>query len=230
MTLPAFSQPGAGHETSVAWGAHAAGHFGLLLVNVATENVPTPADWLAAPLSGIAGNGVRLFAFYRFATSGAEPAVSIPGVAVNYAWGAIMTFTGVHPTSPFHRAAAIGTPAGSTSGVAPALVTGIADTLIVNALAYNADNAAAGIVTAASEANSSLGALTKRYDAGTITGNGGGLVVFTGTKAAGGEVLQTTMTVVSTTLAGITFALRAADVEDGITPRRIGSPRVRRAA
>lgn len=210
MTLPVPVAAGVGNETSVPWPVgHASGQFGLLLVSVATETVSTPAGWTPLPLSGVSANGARLFAYYRLATSGAEGNVTIPGVAVNYAWGVIVTFSGVHATSPIHRIAAYGTPAGSTSGNFPAIRTEAPDVLIVNAASWNADNA--GPISSG-ETNADLGSLTERYDAGTTTGNGGGIIVITGTKAAQGDVGQTAVTLVSSTLAAMTIALAPAAI------------------
>lgn len=210
MTLPAYIGAGAGSETSSPWPAgHAAGHFGLMLVAVVNEAIPTPAGWNRVPLSGVAANGARLFAWWRFATSGAEGNVDPrQGVGPNFAWGRIFTFSGVNTRSPIHRVSAMGTPGGSTGGVTAALVTERPHCMIAQALAWNADNAG-GIASA--EANSSLASLAERGDDGTVTNSGGGVILYTGEKSAQGEVDQTTMTLVNTTVASLTIALAPAD-------------------
>ncbi len=192
--MPNPQAAGTGSETSCAWPTHATGDLGLLFVQVQTETVSTPSGWTAIPgLPTAAANNtaVRLFGFYRFATSSGESAATIPGVAVNNAWGAIVTVRNAHQTAPFHRVAVAFHTNANTTAWFPGLNTAVDDCLIVNAMAYHLDSA--GPLSSA-EANSSLANVAELYDAGTITGGGGGIIVITGEKATAGTVDATTNT------------------------------------
>jgi len=93
----------------------------------------------------------------------------------------------------------------STAMSLPAATTTIGNTLIVGIAARDISGAGA---IASGEANANLTSLTERMDSGTVDGNGGGLIVYTGVKAAPGSTGNTTATVTSTINAYMTVALK----------------------
>ncbi len=127
--------------------------------------------------------GTRLSVFYRFATSNAESAPSITGPG-DHVWGVIATYTGVNISTPFH-ALASGWCQGSTALniAANSITTIVDDCMVVHAIAWNIDNAGP---LSSGETNSLLASLSERYDGGTTTGDGGGIVIIDGTKATRG--------------------------------------------
>lgn len=206
--MPAFSAAGTGSETAPAWPAHSAGDFGLLVVEHPTVTISTPAGWTA--LTGMpvvhTTTAVRLSVFYKFATSGAEAAPSISNA--DHCWGVILTFTGVNTLNPIHLLA-IGDNVNATSQCAPGLTTTLDDCMVVCAFAYAADDAGP---LSSGETNSTLASVTERYDAGTITGNGGGLVVITGELASKGSFAQTEATLSTSSASAVaTIVLQASD-------------------
>lgn len=203
MAPPAFQAIGTGHETSVPWPTHSTGHFGLLLIEVATELVAYPAGWTFVGTSQ--RSDTRLYAFYKFATSGAESNVTIPGVSVNHAWGVIVTYTGVDTTRPVSLTAASSS-AANTSMSAPLFRTLTNDNMLVCAMGWAVDSQAAGL--SSSEANSTLTSVTNRYDNGTDTGNGGGIAITDGTLATAGDAGVFTATLVSTAHSVLVIALQ----------------------
>lgn len=217
MTLPAFSAAGTGSETSAAWPSHSTGDLGLLFVN-STNNannatVDTPSGWtLLTAFESFTGNFVRLSIFYRFATSGSETAASLSSPnSVQYLWGTIVTFTGVNTSTPVHSLVTQAMDSQATQWL-PGTVTVLDDCLIVQVAAWNNDSAGPLF---SGETNSTLGSLTERYDAGTITNNGGGLYVCTGTLATKGAAGPTQVTMsTGGALAAATIALQAADKTD----------------
>lgn len=205
MTLPAFSAAGTGSETAPAWPTHAAGDFGILLVETASGAIATPAGW--TKVTQLDHGLTSLAMFYRFATSGAEGAPSLSG-GFNHLWGVILTWTGVNTATPIHGLSV--SPAVSTTSQAlPGTRPFLDDCRIVQACGWALDSA--GPISSG-ETNAVLGSLTERYDAGTITGNGGGIIVLDGTLATAQSVPPTSITLsAASALACITVALQAAD-------------------
>lgn len=207
--MPNFQAAGTGHETSVAWPTHVTDDLGILRIETATEAPPTPSGWLPFPIAAVQQSGTRLTMFYRFATSNAESNVTIPGVAVNHAWGQITTYRNVNKTNPFGSIVSYYSAAAATAHYWPQFKTHRDDELVVFAFAYGTDSV--GPMSSA-EACSALANLTERYDAGTVTANGGGLIGITGEMATPGIVTELTHTLVSTGLALIAFSLRPAAI------------------
>lgn len=205
MTLPAFSAAGTGSETAPAWPTHAAGDFGLLLVETASTLIDTPTGW--TKIVQCDGGLTSLALFYRFATSGAEGAPTLSG-GFNHKWGVILTYTGVNTSTPVHGIAQMQC-VSTTGQTLVGTQTFLDDCMIMAAAAYALDSA--GPISSG-ETNPSLGSIAERYDAGTITGNGGGIIVIDGTKASLGVVEPTDITLSSASqLASVTLALQAAD-------------------
>ncbi len=207
MSAPAFKAAGTGSETSLAWPTHVAGDRALVFVETTSESVTTPTDCTVipgAPIQNDASPNTRLHAYQRKAAGASEPALSIPGGAVNHAWGALILYENVHQLYPFAALATAYHFNAMTVGYFPSVKTLVDDCKIVNACSYNADNAGD---LSSSEANADLTNVTERYAAGTATGGGGGIIVIDGDKAAAGDVTRTTCTLTSTAICSMTIAL-----------------------
>ena len=92
----------------------------------------------------------------------------------------------------------------STSVTVTGVTTTVANTLVVQAVARDNDNAAAAF---SAQTNASLSGIAERHDAGTANGNGGGLGIWSGIKATAGATGNTTATVTSSIYAFLTVAL-----------------------
>lgn len=207
MSAPAFKAAGTGSETSLVWPTHVTGDLALVFVETAANAVTTPTGCTVIPgfpIQNDASSNTRLYGYYRFATSASEAALAIPGGAPNHAWGTIILYENVHQTQPFHAISTAYHFNAMTVGFFPSIRTHVDDCKVVNVCSYNTDNA--GPMSSA-ETNADLASLTERYDAGTITGNGGGLIVIDGNKAAAGDVTRTTITLSSSSICCATIAL-----------------------
>ncbi len=221
MTLPAYKDVGTGSETAPAWPTHIAGDFALLCVshaNVGTS-IATPSGWTAlagSPVEVDDTADVICTLFLKVAASSSETAPTITTGGASYVWGVIITFTGVNTTTPVHRS----TPgwSGSTVCFSPGLTTLVADSLLVQVIAHSADSVGP-YASAESNATPSI-SLIKRYDAGTTTGNGGGIIIFTGQKATIGIIAPTAFTAVAGFASSLAIALQAADKQLPILERR----------
>ncbi len=209
MTLPVFQAIGTGHETSVAWPTHAIGHFGICCIEHPDGTITTPSGWTALPGSPVIAFGaVQLSIFYRFATSAAEANFAITG-SVDHNWGVIVTYTGVNTLNPFHIISLSDTRSASSIWWFPGAQTFLDDCMVLNVAGWLADTA--GPLSSA-PVNADLGSLTERYDAGTITGNGGGVMIIDGTKPTKGVFTFTSTTLTVDSIAAVaTLALQAAD-------------------
>lgn len=99
------------------------------------------------------------------------------------------------------------TGASDTAVSIPGLTTTRINTLVVAILADGLDLGGARF---SGMTNASLSSLTEQFDTGSANGNGGGLVLITGTKAAAGSVSATTGSLSSASLqARMTLALRS---------------------
>lgn len=168
-------------------GGFIAGDFAMLFAETAAELVPAVAGYDEAPGSPLDhGTNTRL-TVRSLDLSGGEgnPTVPDPG---NHVAAAIGVFRDVDLDDPFHVIALDNELGTTTTPSFPGLQTLLPDCLIVLAAAYNMDDAGP---IASGAANASLANLTERVDGGTIAGNGGGLVVYTGEKAAAGVVSPT---------------------------------------
>ena len=202
---------GAG-DISPAWPTHQTNDIGLLFIESPggqPANLGTPAGFAAVTNSpqatGATTAGTQLTIYWARATSSSmgAPTVTDPG---NHAYGVILTFRGcVISGDPWDVTAGDVKATASTSATAPAVTTTVANTLVINAVS-RADDAAGAEFSAWSNAN--LGSLTEQSDDGTTAGNGGGIGIAVGTKAAAGDTGVTTATVVSSINAEMTIALK----------------------
>jgi hypothetical protein len=102
---------------------------------------------------------------------------------------------------------------GATSVTHPSVVTTVTDCLILHAATLAHDSSAAH---QSAQANSSLTGITERADSGSISGNGGGISLWEGGLAAGGDSGTSTATFTPVNannydVAMVTMALKSVD-------------------
>jgi hypothetical protein len=225
MPMPAFKAAGTQNNqtgsATVAWPAgHAAGDFGLLCIETCGgEPVPaTPAGWTPVANSpqatGAGTAGTQLTVFYKFAASGSELGTPT-GDAGDHNLGVIVSVTGVAPAGLPWDVTAGGVKAAAAANISlPAVTTTMPDTLIVQIATHDLD---VSVPQFTGHANAALVNLTERHDQSSTQGNGGGIAVWTGEKAAAGSIGTTTANVAASVNAMLTIALRgpSATVERG---------------
>jgi len=209
-------QSGTGAVT-VPWPAHQAGDIAFLFVEsrqAEAVTLSTPAGFAAVANSpqftasdAVAPNtGTRLTVFWARATSAAmaSPTVADPG---DHVYARILTY---------RRAISSGTPWDVTGGGAESgannttlsvtgVTTTVANTRVIQAASRNNDSAAAAF---SGQTNAGLTGIAERSDAGTTSGDGGGIGVWDGLRAVAGTIGATTVTVTSSVNAFLTIALR----------------------
>lgn len=214
--VPAWKANGTAQESitgiTVPWPTHAIGDVALLIVE-STGGQPatlsnangfvTVTGSPSATGATTAGTQVTMWWCRATSTGMFSPVVADPG---DHVYGVIVTFTSCAiDGNPWDTTATAVKAGASTSMSMPAVTTTVDNCLIVNVASRDNDSAAAA---ASAEANASLTGLTERFDLGTALGNGGGLMVWTGTKSAAGSSGNTTATVTSSINAYMTVALR----------------------
>ena len=196
------------------WPAHVADDVALLFVESTggqAATLSTAAGFVAVANSpqatGAGTAGTRITVFWARATSAAmaAPTVADPG---NHVYARILTYRGVIATgNPWDiTGGGVKTPA-STSVTVTGVTTTLPNTLVVQAVARDNDNAAAAF---SAQTNANLTGIAERSDAGTTSGNGGGFAVWDGVKATAGATGNTTATVTSSINAFLTVALSPA--------------------
>lgn len=225
MALPTWAGVGA---PSVAVGdiapalpaGWAAGDIFLCYVETDDEAVTASAGWSEVPGSPqVVAGSVRLTTFWRRAVGG-DVAPTISGVT-NHKYGIVVGVRGCRTSGdPWDFIGADGSAIGASIGL-PGGTTTVADCLIVGCIADGTDSASS--TRFGSHGNASLASITERYDAGTTTGNGGGLGVFTGEKAVAGVVNTTTVfsSLSSPAMAGFQIALTSTPLASAFTPQVI---------
>ncbi len=196
------------------WPAHTDNDIALLFVESCggeAITLSTPAGFVAVTNSpsstGTTTNGTRISVFWCRATGTTmtDPVVADSG---NHQIAFIETFRGCIATgNPWDVTAATVKAAASTSVSITGVTTTVDNCLVVYAAA--ADNDANGARFSA-EANASLTGLTERFDDGSNLGNGGGIGVWTGSKATAGATGTLTATVTSSINAYLVLALKPA--------------------
>jgi MSHA biogenesis protein MshQ len=213
---PAFQAAGAAVEGQGAvtpvWPAHEIDDIALLFIESAggeAATLSTAAGFVAVANSpqatGATTAGTRITVFWARATSTsmASPTVADPG---NHVYARILTYRGVFASGNPWDVTGGGVKAGaSTSVTVTGVTTTVANTLIVQAVARDNDNAAAAF---SAQTNGNLTGIAERSDAGTAQGNGGGIGVWDGVKAAAGGTGNTAATVTNSINAFLTIALR----------------------
>lgn len=214
-------------------GTHAADDYLLLLLagnvtDFTTTNALTGGRWatnavkLGSALS--TDSNLLLEAWVLIAASVSETNPTITPTGANNTHGVVLVFESQHATIPTNEVsfAIAGAGAGGIIYI-PGFTSRVDDLLVINVAGWQLDGAGP-IFTG--ETNSSLASLTERYDAGTAGGNGSGIGVWTGTKAAAGQVLPTQVTAGGTSnFAVLTLALNPiADFTIAGTVEIDGSP------
>lgn len=181
---------------------HATGD--LIILAAEGDNVSFGTDPTGyTSLGVVTGSSNKLCVWWKIAASAAESNPTITPTTANHTYAQVITFRGAHQTLPIHNKAE---GSANTNSVTAALGidTAIDDTIILQIIGYGADNAGP---LASAEANTTI-TVTERQDAGAIDGNGGGLIMYTGSLAAAGRVAQTTFTLgASTNTAMMTIAI-----------------------
>lgn len=180
--------------SGVTWGTHQAGDMGLLVVTTANQAIATPSGWtligaVGTGTGGVAG-GVMVRAYYRFAASGAEPAVAVADSG-SFTAAQIFVYRGVNVSQPIH-AFATGTQAATTSIALPTLTTTRDGCEVVSIIALDAD--ANDTSNVDGWTNGDLVGLTELVDRTVNTAVGGGFAVATGYKETAGAIGSTTAT------------------------------------
>ncbi|MFA4969748.1 MAG: hypothetical protein WC540_08955, partial [Sulfuritalea sp.] len=197
---------------SPAWPAHATDDIALLFIESTggqAATLSTAAGFAAVANSpkfvGAGTAGTRLTVFWARATSAAmgAPTVADPG---NHVYAQIITYRGVANTGNPWDVTGGGTKTPASGSVSlTSVTTTVADTLVVQAVARDTDNAAAAF---SAQTNANLAGIGERVDAGTTQGNGGGFAVWDGYKATASATGSTTATVTSSINAFLTIALK----------------------
>jgi hypothetical protein len=194
-----------------AWPVHAVNDVALLFCESAggqAVTLGTPNGFAAVPNSpqftGAGAAGTRISVFWARATSTtmAAPVTNDPGDHIHCR---ILTYRGV---------IAAGNPWDVTAGgvknaiAVTGVTTTVPNTRVVQIVARDNDSAAAAF---SAQANANLTGITERSDAGTTSGNGGGIGIWDGVMASSGATGDTTVTVSTLTHAFLTIALRPPD-------------------
>jgi uncharacterized repeat protein (TIGR01451 family) len=206
---------GTAGDVSPAWPAHAVNDIALLFVettggNAASLSVPAGfVEVTNSPQStGTTTNGTRLTVFWARATSAAmtAPTVTHP-TNNNHIYAQILTYCGVITTGDPWDVTGGSTDTGAGGSInVTSVTTTVTNTLIVQAVTRDNDNAPGAAFSAQTNAN--LTNIAERSDAGTSSGNGGGFAVWDGVKATTGATGTTNVTVTDTLNAFLTIALK----------------------
>ena len=199
QSAPTFQAAGAAVSgtggVTPAWPAHAVNDVALLFCESAggqAVTLTTPNGFAAVTNSpqftGAGTAGTRHSVFWARATSTtmAAPVVADPG---DHVYCRILTYRGV---------IAAGNPWDVTGGgvdltvTVTGVTTTVANTRVVQAVSRDDDSAAA---TFGGQTNANLTGITERSDAGTTSGNGGGIGVWDGVMATAGATGNTTANV-----------------------------------
>lgn len=216
VSLPRFQAAGTGvggqGDISPAWPAHEVGDIGLLFVEAcggqaialgAAEGFTQVAN--SPQNTGTTTNGTRLAVYWCRATSSAMPAplVTDPG---DHAYARILTFRGcLESGDPIDITGGGVKAAASTSVTATGVTTTQANDLVIVAVSWDVDATTMGF---SNWANTNLDGLTMISHEGTTQGNGGGVAIAAGIKAADGATGDTTVSMTSAINAFLTIALK----------------------
>lgn len=179
----------------------AAGVLHVLFCETAAQAVSTPAGYTVIPglpqTTGTAGStsATALYGFYRV-LDGSETSVSIPAPGDHLVYQSLF-ITGADPVTPF--AAGAGNVAGTaaTAVSMPTVTTVRNDNLVIAAVAYATDT---NVAQFSGPVNTNLSSLIVKNDRAPNTGNGGGIALVTGIKAAPGATGTTTGTLATSSV------------------------------
>jgi hypothetical protein len=165
----------------------------LMLVETSDPSVTISSGWIAAPNTPVTGTtfATTLSVYYQW-YSGSAPARTV-SAASDHTIAQIFALRGLNKSgNPFNfTASTLGNT--TSSGVFPGGTTRVDDSLILIASANSRDTTSVLIYSA--WANADLGSVTQRVQNNSSVGDGGGIVLTTGTKATKGAFGDTTATV-----------------------------------
>lgn len=181
-----------GNSPRGQWPAgHRAGDHGLLFVG-ASDLIAAPAGWdVVAQIDALLGdlNPNVLNVFRKRAQGNNESDVWL-GAPTSYAYAVMAAVRGSRRFgNPIVAQASDVQLVASTAVAVPGAVTPVKDCLVLLAVGRGRDNAAAHF---SDWANPDLANVLERHDAGTTSGNGGGLGIASGEKAVAGAFGPTT--------------------------------------
>ena len=164
--------------------------FLLIAETDPSETASAPAGYAnvsGSPLQASGPGGTRLHVFWkRAASSESAPTITDPG---NHCYAVMLAFSGCITTGNPWDVTATQTRNDGATPLFASVTTTVPDTLIVLAGADGSDVAGARF---SGESSATLTDLAERFDNGTADGNGGGIWVLTGVKAAAGSTGTTT--------------------------------------
>ncbi len=207
MAAPAWQANGtavAGNSAaspSPAWPAHAVDDIALLIisgdsVNAYTLSTPSGFAEVADSPQSAVGGVPRMHVWWCRATttSMANPVIADPA-ADSQKLAVIVTFRGCIATGDPWDVTAGDTALTSTTVTIPGDTSTVADCLIAAIVAGSFDSATA---QCSGEANADLTSVAEKFDQSTATGDGNGITVITGVRAAAGTFGATTATLANT--------------------------------
>ena len=195
-------------------------------ISISNQNGGTWTAVASSPQgTGTAGgtSATRLTAFWsRYNGTQGAPTTSDSG---NHQLGRIIALRGAAASgNPWDVAAGGVESTADTSGAIPGATTTVANTLVVAAIATALPDAS-GTANFSSWANTNLVGLTERTDNTVTAGNGGGLGLATGGKAAAGAYGNTTVTVATSATNGLlSIALKPTGAPSPPVANFTGSP------
>ena len=187
---------------TVAWPAHLVKDVALLFVTSSgggTTNSLNTANGFTlintyTTGTGTAGTQLSVYWCRATTTSMASPILT---AGSDFKYGVIMTFRGALTSATPIDSSTGGTKATASTSASITDTTSVnAGTMVVDAITSDVSSASAFVT---SYTNASLANLTKRFDAGTVSGGGGGISVATGdwasTGSAGTDAVVLTSTI-----------------------------------
>lgn len=208
-------------DITVAWPTHAAGDLGILSVETANQEVPTPSTggtWeimASSPQSGgtTGGtNGYRGSNFIIEAVDGAMPSVTITDVG-DHALGVITVVSGADGIASVYTSAGDTATPGTNPLSMPQVTTDGDDHLLFFTLMPRIDSATDTISGFAS----ADGTAVEHLNVNVAAGNGGGLGIYSVVKATAGASGAATFSMTDATLPvpRMTYAIRGAGGDSG---------------
>jgi hypothetical protein len=196
---------------AVPWPAHQANDIALLFVASSGGNSTMSTLATANGFTNISNTGVgsstagsRLAIFWARASS-SSMASPILSTGTDFKYAFISTFRGaVLSGNPYSTFGSVNKGTASTAASFPAVTTTQSYSMIVQAIVSDVSSSSPFVT---SYSNSALSSLTERYDAGTVTGSGGGISFATSELAISGATGTTTAVVSSSVNAMTTIAL-----------------------
>lgn len=237
-----FSQSGAGHAISIddtvadavfnspagtaadnatsispAWPTHAIDDIGIMAVETQSGVTPTlsVANGFVQLASVNTTTDTRLTVYWARATSAAMSAPTVTGT--DHLYGVIVNYRGCRTTGNPYDAFTTSADSTSDTSVSFPTITTLYQNQLVVGIGSRGNDAAGAEFSAITNAN--LSSITERFDDGTVTGDGGGLVIFdaSGPATAGATGVTTATQTNSSERAHVMIALANEESERTLT-------------